>query len=35
MTKQRFEDLPLRVSKVHAVEYDGGRSGVTNLIRHF
>jgi hypothetical protein len=35
MTKQRFEDRPLRVSQVHAVEYDGGRSGVSHLIWHF
>jgi hypothetical protein len=35
MTKQRLEDLPLSVSQVHAVEYDGHRSGVSNLIRHF
>jgi hypothetical protein len=35
MTKQRLEDLPLSVGKVHAVEYDGRRSGVTNPIRHF
>ena len=35
VTKQWLEDLPLSVSKVHAVEYDGHRSGVTNLIRHF
>jgi len=35
LTKQRLEDLPLSVSKVHAVEYDGRRSGVSTLIRHF
>ena len=35
VTKQRLEDLPLSVSKVHAVEYDGRRSVVTKLIRHF
>jgi len=35
MPEQRLERLPLSVSKVHAVEYDGGRSGVTNLVPHF
>jgi hypothetical protein len=35
VAKQRLEDLPLRVSQVHAVEYDGRRSRVTHLIRHF
>jgi hypothetical protein len=35
MTKQRLEDFPLSVSQVHAVEYDGDGSVVTNLIRHF
>jgi hypothetical protein len=35
MTKQRLEDLPLSVGKVHAVEYDDGPSLVSQLIRHF
>jgi hypothetical protein len=35
VTQQRLEGLPLSVSKVHAVEYDGGRSGVSHLVRHF
>jgi hypothetical protein len=35
MTKQWLEDLPLSVSEIHAVEYDGRGSVVSFVMRHF
>jgi hypothetical protein len=35
MTERRREDLPLRVSQVHAAEYDDRGSGVPNAFHYF